>query len=71
MTHFHGGFTDAYDHRLFKRQGRYRKTYVAVNLAAAAGNCTYIDCDVEEPNGRLLEAGRRSNHTGLYKTAVF
>lgn len=30
------------------------KTYVAVNLAAAAGNCTYIDCDVEEPNGRLF-----------------
>lgn len=30
------------------------KTYVAVNLAAAAGRCTYIDCDVEEPNGRLF-----------------
>lgn len=30
------------------------KTFVAVNLAAAAGNCTYIDCDVEEPNGRLF-----------------
>jgi len=30
------------------------KTYVAVNLAAAAGECTYIDCDVEEPNGRLF-----------------
>ncbi|MCD8054266.1 MAG: 4Fe-4S binding protein [Lachnospiraceae bacterium] len=30
------------------------KTYVAVNLAAAAGKCTYIDCDVEEPNGRLF-----------------
>lgn len=30
------------------------KTYVAVNLAAVAGKCTYIDCDVEEPNGRLF-----------------
>lgn len=30
------------------------KTFVSVNLAAAAGNCTYIDCDVEEPNGRLF-----------------
>ena len=30
------------------------KTMVAVNLAAAAGNATYIDCDVEEPNGRLF-----------------
>lgn len=30
------------------------KTLVAVNLAAAAGNATYIDCDVEEPNGGLF-----------------
>lgn len=30
------------------------KTFVAVNLAAAAGHATYIDCDVEEPNGRLF-----------------
>lgn len=30
------------------------KTFVAVNLAAAAGESTYIDCDVEEPNGRLF-----------------
>lgn len=30
------------------------KTFVAVNLAAAAGPATYIDCDVEEPNGRLF-----------------
>ncbi len=30
------------------------KTFVAVNLAAAAEICTYIDCDVEEPNGRLF-----------------
>ncbi len=30
------------------------KTMVAVNLAAAAGHAAYIDCDVEEPNGRLF-----------------
>lgn len=30
------------------------KTFIAVNLAAAAGNAVYIDCDVEEPNGRLF-----------------
>lgn len=30
------------------------KTFAAVNLAAAAGKCRYIDCDVEEPNGRLF-----------------
>jgi len=30
------------------------KTFVAVNLAAAAKKSTYIDCDVEEPNGRLF-----------------
>lgn len=30
------------------------KTFAAVNLAAAAGECCYVDCDVEEPNGRLF-----------------
>jgi MinD superfamily P-loop ATPase len=30
------------------------KTLVAVNLAAAAITSTYIDCDVEEPNGHLF-----------------
>jgi MinD superfamily P-loop ATPase len=30
------------------------KTFVSVNLAAAAGKAIYIDCDVEEPNGRLF-----------------
>ncbi|MEG1789662.1 MAG: ATP-binding protein [Oscillospiraceae bacterium] len=30
------------------------KTFVAVNLAAAADLGAYIDCDVEEPNGRLF-----------------
>jgi MinD superfamily P-loop ATPase len=30
------------------------KTLVSVNLAAANGKSTYIDCDVEEPNGHLF-----------------
>ncbi len=30
------------------------KTFVAVNLASAAGHGIYVDCDVEEPNGRLF-----------------
>lgn len=30
------------------------KTFVAVNLASVAGKSTYIDCDVEEPNGYLF-----------------
>ncbi|MDO4731279.1 MAG: ATP-binding protein [Clostridia bacterium] len=30
------------------------KTLVAVNLIAAAEKGTYIDCDVEEPNGRIF-----------------
>ena len=30
------------------------KTLLSVNLAAAAGRGTYVDCDVEEPNGRLF-----------------
>lgn len=30
------------------------KTFVAVNLAYAKGSSFYIDCDVEEPNGRLF-----------------
>lgn len=30
------------------------KTFAAVNLAAAAGDAVYIDCDVEEPNGYIF-----------------
>ena len=30
------------------------KTMAAVNLAVTAGKAAYIDCDVEEPNGRLF-----------------
>ncbi|MGN1140857.1 MAG: 4Fe-4S binding protein [Oliverpabstia sp.] len=35
-------------------KGGVGKTLVAVNFAAAAGSATYIDCDVEEPNGSLF-----------------
>lgn len=30
------------------------KTFISVNLAFAAKNAAYIDCDTEEPNGRLF-----------------
>lgn len=30
------------------------KTFVSVNLAYAIGKSVYIDCDVEEPNGRVF-----------------
>jgi len=30
------------------------KTFVSVNLSAAAKDAVYLDCDVEEPNGRLF-----------------
>lgn len=30
------------------------KTFVSVNLAAAAGRSYYLDCDIEEPNGHLF-----------------
>ncbi|WP_010243911.1 4Fe-4S binding protein [Acetivibrio cellulolyticus] len=30
------------------------KTFVSVNMAYAKGKSVYVDCDVEEPNGRLF-----------------
>ena len=30
------------------------KTFLSVNLAVSAGRAAYLDCDVEEPNGRLF-----------------
>ena len=33
------------------------KTFVATNLARVAGKCTYLDCDVEEPNGNIFLTG--------------
>ncbi len=29
------------------------KTFLSVNLAMVSGDCDYVDCDVEEPNGHL------------------
>ena len=42
------------------------KTFAAVNLAVAAGKSTYIDCDVEEPNGRLFLKGEVSGRERVY-----
>ncbi len=47
------------------------KTFVAVNLAAAAGNSTYIDCDVEEPNGRLFWKPERIETTPVCRAQPF
>lgn len=33
------------------------KTFVATNLAWTIGKCTYLDCDVEEPNGNIFLNG--------------
>lgn len=48
------------------------KTFVSVNLAAISGNSTYIDCDVEEPNGRLfLKPENTSSQTVFTMRPVF
>lgn len=39
---------------LLSGKGGTGKTFISVNLAVAAQNTAYIDCDVEEPNGRLF-----------------
>lgn len=39
------------------------KTFVAVNLAAVAEHGCYVDCDVEEPNGRLFRKPERVRST--------
>lgn len=41
------------------------KTFASVSLAVSAGNATYLDCDVEEPNGRLF-----LKPEGITETAV-
>lgn len=47
------------------------KTFVAVNLSFAIKNCTYVDCDVEEPNGRLfLKPGNISKSSVTVKIPV-
>lgn len=43
------------------------KTTVAVSLAATISNCTYIDCDVEEPNGHLFLQPKITEEKSIYK----
>ncbi len=38
------------------------KTFVSVNLARVFDTATYIDCDVEEPNGHLFFSPKNSTH---------
>lgn len=48
------------------------KTFVAVNLAAVAGQATYVDCDVEEPNGHLfLKPERVTDQSVFTKLPAF
>ena len=44
------------------------KTFVSVNLAVTAGHATYIDCDVEEPNGRLFLKPEAVQSAEVYTT---
>ncbi|MEA4964645.1 MAG: ATP-binding protein [Oscillospiraceae bacterium] len=43
------------------------KTFVAVNLAATAKDAVYVDCDVEEPNGRLFLTPTHTRETPVCK----
>ena len=42
------------------------KTFVSVNLAVAAQRATYIDCDVEEPNGNLFLKPEKVTETTVH-----
>ncbi len=44
------------------------KTMVAANLAAMVPGATYVDCDVEEPNGRLFLKPQRVTTGTVYTT---
>ena len=50
----HGAGVAAMDIAIASGKGGTGKTFVSVNLAAVAGQAVYVDCDVEEPNGRLF-----------------
>jgi len=43
------------------------KTTVAANLSAVLNNATYIDCDVEEPNGAILLKPEITVSKSVYK----
>lgn len=42
------------------------KTFLSVNLANVAKNATYMDCDVEEPNGRLFLKPTNTREVPVY-----
>ncbi len=42
------------------------KTFVSTNLAAVANQSVYVDCDVEEPNGRLFFKPEDVTKTNVY-----
>ena len=42
------------------------KTLVSVNMAATLSESTYIDCDVEEPNGYLFQTKGYCVRRNLY-----
>lgn len=42
------------------------KTFISVNLSEVAGNSTYIDCDVEEPNGHLFFKPTNITRNSIY-----
>jgi MinD superfamily P-loop ATPase len=54
MPDFTGAGADNMRLAVLSGKGGTGKTLLAVNLAAIAKNTTYIDCDVEEPNGHLF-----------------
>lgn len=43
------------------------KTLLSVNLAVAAGKATYVDCDVEEPNGHLYFHSDNKKKTPVFR----
>lgn len=43
------------------------KTFVSVNLAKVEGTATYLDCDVEEPNGRLFLKPEKIKQEAVFK----
>ena len=47
-------------------KGSTGKTLVSVNLAAVTKTSTYIDCDVEEPNGYLFLSRKYSGRRSVY-----
>ena len=42
------------------------KTMLSVNLAAASGPSTYVDCDVEEPNAHLFLGGEPGEEVPVF-----